>query len=296
MVAGLEFSVENHLVQGVAIDRQFERLAHSLVLPERRLRPFAVVEVERETHIAEPGDRRQLEPTILAHRVEVGRGDALDQVELARLQIGETHGRVGDRQEDNAVEMYRVLVPIIGEAIEHDAILRYPLGEFVGAGAHRMLAELVARRLSRLGRNDHPGTVGQLRQQRGERLVEHQLYRVVVDDLDRFERADLALAVRARQGEVALETKLHRLGVQRLAIVKLDALTQLHRHGLVVVAEFPLRRQHRHDAELGVDIDELVAERSEDDAADIGARQGRVEDVGVLGKADPQRCLRRGTD
>ena len=44
-----------------------------------------------------------------------------------------------------------------------------------------------------------------------------------------------------------------------------------------------------HDGELLVDVEQLVAERREDDPADEGARQRRVEDVGVLGEADAQR-------
>src|SRR5207253_8398088 len=48
----------------------------------------------------------------------------------------------------------------------------------------------------------------------------------------------------------------------------------------------------RHDVELFVDVEQLVAERCEHDAADIGAGHGRIEDIGILGKPDPQRGLR----
>ena len=92
---------------------------------------------------------------------------------------------------------------------------------------------------------------------------------------------------------MALEAEFDRGGVHRLAVLKLDALAQLHDEALVVVDPLPLGRELRHDVELGADVDELVAERGEDDAADIGARQGRVEDVGVFGEPDPQRRLRR---
>ena len=46
--------------------------------------------------------------------------------------------------------------------------------------------------------------------------------------------------------------------------------------------------------ELGRDVDQLVAQRGEDDAADEGARPVRVEHVGILLQADPQRLRRRG--
>ena len=48
-------------------------------------------------------------------------------------------------------------------------------------------------------------------------------------------------------------------------------------------------RELRHDVQLLVDVEQLVAERGEDDAADIGARQRRIEHVGILGQADAQR-------
>ena len=47
----------------------------------------------------------------------------------------------------------------------------------------------------------------------------------------------------------------------------------------------------RHDVELLVDVEQLVAERGEHDAADIGARERRIENIGILGKADAERGL-----
>ncbi len=156
-----------------------------------------------------------------------------------------------------------------------------------------MLTELVTGGLCRLGRDDHPGAVGQLREQRRERLVEDELYRVIVDDLDRFEGADLGLAVRARQGEVALDAELDRGRVHRLAVLELDALAQRHHQALIVVDPMPFGRELRDDLQIGADIDELVAHRDEDDAADKRARERRVENVGVFGETDAQRRLRR---
>ena len=37
-----------------------------------------------------------------------------------------------------------VLVPVIGEFLEHDAILLHAFDEFIGPGANRMQSELVA--------------------------------------------------------------------------------------------------------------------------------------------------------
>ena len=53
------------------------------------------------------------------------------------------------------------------------------------------------------------------------------------------------------------------------------------------------RRELRHDVELLVDVEQLVAQRREHDAADERARERRIEDVGILGKADAQRLRGR---
>ena len=93
---------------------------------------------------------------------------------------------------------------------------------------------------------------------------------------------------------MTFEAKLDRGRVERLAVVKLDPLPDLHDQAFVAVGPLPLGRELRHDVELGTDIDELVAQGCKDDAADIGARQGRVQQVGVLGEPDPQARLGRG--
>ena len=87
--------------------------------------------------------------------------------------------------------------------------------------------------------------------------------------------------------------ELCRLGVERLAVVEFDVRAQLDDERFAVVQGLVRQRQLRHEIELLVDVEQLVAERREDDAADIGAREGRVEHVRVLGEADAQGGLRR---
>ena len=190
--------------------------------------------------------------------------------------------------------MDRAFVPVIRKAVEHDPVLRHPLGEFIGAGAHRMRAE-IARRLCGLWRYDHAGAVAQLRQERRERRRQHELHRVIVDDVDRGDGADLGLAVRTGQRQVAFEAEFHRRRIERLAVMELHPRADFHHQALVAVHPLPLGSELRHDVEFGADIDELVAQGRKDDAGDVGARQGRVEQIGVLGEPDPQglRRLRR---
>jgi hypothetical protein len=95
---------------------------------------------------------------------------------------------------------------------------------------------------------------------------------VVVDDLDRFDRADLGFAVGSRHRQVAFDVELDRSGVHWLAVLQFDALAQRHHHALVVVDPMPNGRELPDDLEVGVIVDELVAHRGEDDAADRCAR------------------------
>ena len=49
-----------------------------------------------------------------------------------------------------------------------------------------------------------------------------------------------------------------------------------------------------HDGQLLVDVEKLVAQRREHDPPDERAREGRVEDVGILGETEAQRLAERG--
>src|SRR5262249_42020287 len=93
--------------------------------------------------------------------------------------------------------------------------------------------------------------------------------------------------------QVPVEREFRSLRVERLAVVELDVRTQLDQHLLAVLRRLVRERQLRHHVQLLVDVEQLVAERGKDNAADIGARKGRIEDVRVFRKADAQRGLRR---
>ena len=49
-----------------------------------------------------------------------------------------------------------------------------------------------------------------------------------------------------------------------------------------------------HDLEIGRDVEELVADRGEDEAAGVGAADRGVERVGIVVEADAQDALRGG--
>ena len=104
----------------------------------------------------------------------------------------------------------------------------------------------------------------------------------------------LGLAEGALHVHVPLEARLDGLGVHRLAVVKLDARPQLDGDDRAVFGGLVRQRQLGHDVELLVDLEELVAERGEHDAADVGARERRIEHIRILGQSNAQRRLGRG--
>ena len=104
-------------------------------------------------------------------------------------------------------------------------------------------------------------------------------------------RGELRLAERALHRQMALEREFGGFRVERLAVLELHAGPQLDGDVLAVGGGLVRQRELRHDVELLVDVEQLVAEGGEHDAADIGARQRGIENVGVLGEADAQRGL-----
>src|SRR5438067_776450 len=76
--------------------------------------------------------------------------------------------------------------------------------------------------------------------------------------------------------------------------MEFDVRPELDRHLLAVGRGLVRQRELRHDVELLVDVEQLVAEGGEHDAADIGATDAGVEDVGVFGDADAKRSLGLG--
>jgi hypothetical protein len=90
------------------------------------------------------------------------------------------------------------------------------------------------------------------------------------------------------------EVVLDRCRVHLLAVVERDAAAQLDHERLVVGGPFVRSRELRHDRQLLVEIEQLVAQPREHDPADERARHRRIEDVGILRKTDAQRLRERG--
>jgi hypothetical protein len=151
-------------------------------------------DIDVDARIADLGDGRELELGIGLDVLDVGGERTLDQVEPAGFEACEPHRGIDDRQIDDAVDVDVVLVPVVRELLDHDAILLDALDETIGTGADGMQREPVARRLGGLGRHHHAGAIGELRDQWRVRCLEDELDRQRVDDVDMIDRRNLRAA------------------------------------------------------------------------------------------------------
>jgi hypothetical protein len=90
---------------------------------------------------------------------------------------------------------------------------------------------------------------------------------------------------------VAFERELCGFGVERLAVVEFHSGPQLDGNLFAVRGGLVGQRKLWDDVQLFIDVEQLVAESRKHDAPDIGAPKRRIENVGIFGKAYPQRAL-----
>src|SRR5262250_368469 len=113
-----------------------------------------------------------------------------------------------------------------------------------------------------------------------------------IHHVDAVHRFQLAAPVRALHIEVAVERVADGLRVHGGAVVELDVGPELDGHGLAAVAHRgEVGRELGEDAQVFVDLVELLAHLLEDDAAHVGPREGGIEKVRVLVERNHQRLL-----
>ncbi len=205
---------------------------------------------------------------------------------------------VGDRAEDQARQI-RAFTPPILVALQHDAVIRHPFDELVGAGAHGA----AGRRAVHIALLHDGGRAlyaedkaqGQLGKQHARRLGEHQLDCVIVDDvdfLDRRVRAELGIVVLEGAPKAplvvrvapAIDVPLDGLGVERRAVMEGHALAQVEDPGLAIFG-FPRFGQPRD--RLGADA--FLANQRLGDLLDDHGRFAVGDRAGVEQHGAPRR-------
>ena len=224
----------------------------------------------------------------------MGRVHQVHEVDVARAEVRQPHVVVRDDPEDEPVELRLARVEVVRGLLQHDPVLGDALGERPGTDAHRRGAELVVELPGLRRRDRHAGAVGEDGGDRRERRLQAQADGRRIDDVDRVDVIQLASATGPLHLPVPVERELHRLGGHRRAVVELHARAKLDRDGLAGVGEGrQLRRELREDLEALVDLVELLAHVLEDDAPDVRAGQGGVQDVRILVQPDHEGLLLR---
>ncbi len=124
-----------------------------------------------------------------------------------------------------------------------------------------------------------------------ERAGKRHLDREGIEDLDVLDRSDLASPRRGQLGVAhAIEIPLHDVGVELGAVVEFHAAAQLEDVHEAAALDLPRLRELRHDAESGIDVDELAVDVVVDLPIHRRRRAMRVHRGRVGVHTDPDRA------
>ena len=245
-LVGRHRAVVDQLDDAVLVDRHVDGLADLHIVERRHLRVHRDV---AGVQLAALDDARLL-LGIGHHLLEFCRRNAVARyVDLALLQAQQRDDRLLPDLEGDLVEMRQALAPIVRIALEDEVLAERPIGQLVGAGADRMLAEIGAVFLDLLLRHDMREVDRHDMQEGGVGPGQLELHRIGIDDGDAFQalgrsggngviafdRGEEAGAGALRLGVGdAVERVFHVVGGHLAAVVELDAVAQLEGEGLAV--------------------------------------------------------------
>ena len=176
-------------------------------------------------------------------------------VDAARQHLCHAGVGVGQGPEHHRLELGRA-VPVVGIGLQDDGLVRLPLDERERPGPDGVAAEILALRLDRGRRDDGACRRGEVRQERRVGLRQGEGHRQVVRRLHRGHRREeerqrerAGIVERVALVQHPVEGELHRLGVQRRAVVEGHALAQVEPVGQSVVRDLPAFGQLRHDVQ-----------------------------------------------
>src|SRR4051794_10587772 len=282
---------------GLPVEPVRQRLAHLQVV-ERR-----VVLVDPHVRDVERRPVEDLEARVALDRVDVLRLDEVVPLDLTRLQGLQPRRVVGDRTEDQLVDL-RLLAPVVVVLDERELVAARPGIEGEGARADRMLGAERPRRVEDPVRVDAPlvGAVllqrlrardserrerqraeercGRLRQLDHGRLVVLRRAALIEAAAERLvlrrvllEAAEHGLPVvrggrvleRPREVVPAVEVGADRRGVEVGAVLELDSVAEMERPRLPVWARVPARGECGRDLRAaGLQGDEALEDLLDD--------------------------------
>ena len=232
------------------VDRVVRRLPHAGVV-ERLL-----LGVERH-----PPDVRarllvHLEPLVILELGEVVGRHIDDEIHAAGEQFGHP-GLLLDQGTKHQPVQFGRAVPVRRVFIQDDADALLPTHELEGPGTHRVARKLFTPLLDRSGTHDPSGVQGQVVEERGERLLEHEPHGERIHDSGLFDRAIVergewerpGMMVRVCGVEQPIVHELDRGRVDGGPVVKRHVLPQFER------VDEPVRRNVPRCGETGLEVE-----------------------------------------
>ena len=216
-------------------------------------------------------------------------GDARKRVHVTRQQGCHLGRRVANEAEGGALDPDGAGIAEARPGLERHRRALAPLVELVRPRAHRRGVVAVGA----LGLDDHRRGLAHVEQEVRVRLLVDDHHRVVVEGAHAFHGGEGALVlVGALLAGGALEAELHRLRVERLAILEGDTLAQVEGDGAQVGRELPALCQQRRHAAIGIDLGERLQDVVLHDLGDgRGGTRRRVQPRRLQRHAQRERGL-----
>ena len=263
-------AAHDHALNGLQIDRVSEGRTHALILEgvlagARHVEQLVTPLIETEKDRPQFGTFQDIDVGFVLQTRHVLQRHRVHHVDLAREQRGNARRVVGDRRQDGAVDVGHQItgVPVVFEGLEDQAVVLYPLDHPEGSGAvgievrevglpgaaHHLEGVVLLNPLL-----IHDVEVGHVEQQDRVGTVGNDLYRVVVDLTDLFDRGDRKGHVR-RFLRLALEGIDHIVGREGVSVVEGDAFAQGETPSHLVHV-FPTHRQIRLQREVRLAVNQ----------------------------------------
>src|SRR5215510_2666279 len=146
-----------------------------------------------------------------------------------------------------------------------------------------VLRRQASQRTCRRPRSPPWGSPSCLRDEWREWRLEQEANCQRIDHLDLVDLRQLGFPERARLHHMSVKREFRCRRVERLAIVKFDARSQLYSDGLAVGGGLVGEGELRYELQVFIDVKQLVAQTGEDDAADVGSGCRGIKVVGIFG-------------
>src|SRR5690625_1459598 len=275
---------------GFDVDGVVDRLAHADII-ERLL-----LGVDAQVGGGQRFYRNDLHVGVAAalEALRVDGFEGVSDVNTTGLEFDRAHGALGDGAEDDLLGKNFATPPVV-VPLEDDLVGGLPADELEGAGTDGDFRAVVIPGLGdSLFIEDRGRVVGQVSQQRGERVLRIQLHRVLVDSLDALDEVN---DERRRGGHLRvaqpLEGEDHIVGRELFTVVELDTLADVEDPGGVVDL-FPRLGQAGFQFEVFVLDDQRVVDLGADPGRGLVVLTLRVKSDSVSALRDGDR-LRDGT-